>query len=69
MNTTRKIHTTLGNLIASLTAEMSRRVPDEKKAYELVAVMLADLSSSNRALRRAAAAAIHPAQPIAGKGN
>jgi len=55
MKTNQRTETTLGNLIAALTEEVSRYVHDEKKAYEVVAFMLTDLlknSSSSSGRRR-----------------
>jgi hypothetical protein len=52
MNTYRRTETTLSNLIAALTEEVSRYVHDAKKAYELVAFMLTDLLKNNGAASR-----------------
>lgn len=49
MKTNQRTETTLGNLIAALTEEVSLYIHDEKKAYELVAFMLKDLLMNNDA--------------------
>jgi hypothetical protein len=49
MKTNQRTETTLGNLIAALTEEVSRYVHDEKKAYEVVAFMLTHLLKNNGA--------------------
>jgi hypothetical protein len=44
--------TTLGDLIVALTDETGRFVQDEKEIYEVVAYIVADLTSKSRLVLR-----------------